>query len=337
LPTSVELARPSVPRSLLALATAVVPFLGVWFLMYEALGSSYLLVLVLAVPATGFLVRTYILFHDCTHGSFLPSRRANDWLGCVLGLLVFTPFARWRREHAKHHAGAGDLDRRGNGDVPTWTVAEYKARSWRARFGYRLARNPLVLFGLGGIFVIVLQPRWVKRSEPARVRRSTWRNDAALAVAIGSLCWLVGWDAFLLVEAPIILLTGVVGVWLFFVQHQFEDTYWRRSDAWSYQDAALRGSSYLRLPKVLQFFTGNIGLHHVHHLHPKIPNYHLQRAHDTDPTYSRVPHLSLWRGLRAVRLKLWDEDAARLVTWADLRRRTGLIPAQPVPRTKAAA
>ncbi len=199
--------------------------------MYEALGVSFLLVLLLAVPATGFLVRTYILFHDCTHSSFLPSRRANDWLGCVLGLLVFTPFARWRREHVKHHAGAGDLDRRGSGDVPTWTVAEYETRSWRARFGYRLARNPLVLFGLGGIFVIVIQPRWAKRSEPARVRRSTWRNDAALALAIGGLCWLVGWEAFLLVEAPIILLTGVVGVWLFLVQHQFDDTYWRRSDS----------------------------------------------------------------------------------------------------------
>jgi omega-6 fatty acid desaturase (delta-12 desaturase) len=262
------------------------------------------------------------VFHDCAHGSFLPWRRANDWVGCVLGLLMFTPFARWRRDHTKHHAGAGDLDRRGSGDVPTWTVAEYDACSRRTHFWYRLSRNPFVMFGLGGIYTLIIQPRWAKRSQPARVRRSTWRTDTALALLIGGLCWLVGWQVFLLVEAPIFLITGVVGVWLFLVQHQFDDTYWRRSDAWNHQDAALRGSSYLRLPKVLQFFTGNIGLHHVHHLHPKIPNYHLQRAHDTDPIYADVPPLSLQRALRAIRFKLWDEDAARLVTWADLRHRT---------------
>jgi omega-6 fatty acid desaturase (delta-12 desaturase) len=321
---SAELARPNVARSLLALATSVVPFVALWFLMYETLSSSYLVVLLIAVPAAGFMIRTFILFHDCTHGSFLPWRRANDWVGSVLGLLVFTPFARWRRNHIQHHASAGDLDRRGSGDVPTWTVAEYDAGSRRARFWYRLSRNPLVMFGLGGVYTLIIQPRWAKRSQSARVRRSTWRTDAALALLIGGLCWLVGWQAFLLVEAPIFLITGVVGVWLFLVQHQFDDTYWRRSDAWNHRDAALRGSSYLRLPKVLQFFTANIGLHHVHHLHPKIPNYHLQRAHDTDPIYADVPHLSLQRGLGAIRFKLWDEDAARLVTWADLRHRTAL-------------
>jgi acyl-lipid omega-6 desaturase (Delta-12 desaturase) len=324
---SAELARPNVARSLLTLATSVVPFVAIWFWMYETLSSSYLVVLLVAVPAAGFMVRTFIVFHDCAHGSFLPWRRANDWLGCALGLLMFTPFARWRRDHAKHHASAGDLDRRGSGDVPTWTVAEYDACSRRTHFWYRLSRNPFVMFGLGGIYTLIIQPRWAKRSQPARVRRSTWRTDTALALLIGGLCWLVGWRAFLLVEAPIFLITGVVGVWLFLVQHQFDDTYWRRSDAWSNQDAALRGSSYLRLPKVLQFFTGNIGLHHVHHLYPKIPNYHLQRAHDTDPIYADVPHLSLQRALRSIRFKLWDEDATRLVTWADLRHRTA--PARP--------
>jgi acyl-lipid omega-6 desaturase (Delta-12 desaturase) len=321
LPSSVEFARPDVPRSLLALLTSVVPFLALWFVMYEMLGISYLLVLLLAVPAAGFLVRTYILFHDCAHGSFLPWRRANDWLGSVLALLVFTPFARWRRDHVKHHATAGDLDRRGFGDVPTLTVAEYQARSWRGHLGYRLFRNPLIMFGLGPVYSLVIQPRWANRSEPTRIKRSTWTTNAALVLAIGGLCWLVGWQAFLLLEVPVIAIAGAGGLWLFYVQHQFEDTYWERSDEWSYEAAALRGSSYLRLPKILQFFTGSIGLHHVHHLHPKIPSYHLQRAHDTDPIYRGVPHVSLWRGLWAIRLKLWDEDAARLVGWADLRRR----------------
>jgi omega-6 fatty acid desaturase (delta-12 desaturase) len=289
--------------------------------MYEMLGISYLLVLLLAVPAAGFLVRTYILFHDCAHGSFLPWKRANDWLGSALALLVFTPFARWRRDHVKHHATAGDLDRRGFGDVPTLTVAEYEARSWRGHLGYRLFRNPLVMFGLGPIYSLVIQPRWANPSEPTRIKHSTWKTNVALALVIGGICWLVGWQAFLFIELPIIAIAGAGGLWLFYVQHQFEDTYWERSDEWSYEDAALRGSSYLRLPKVLQFFTGSIGLHHVHHLHPKIPSYNLQRAHDTDPIYRSVPHLSLWRGLRTIRLKLWDEEAARLVTWADLRRR----------------
>jgi omega-6 fatty acid desaturase (delta-12 desaturase) len=289
--------------------------------MYFALQVSYLLVLVLAVPTAGFLLRTYILFHDCTHGSFLRGRRANAYLGAVLALIVFTPFARWRYEHAVHHATGSDLDRRGIGDVPTLTVAEYQAKSWPGRLGYRLFRNPMIMFGLGPIFAMLLEPRWINRSARPRIKRSVWGTDLALALVVGGLCWLLGWRDFLLVEAPLVPLAGGVGIWLFYVQHQFEDTYWRRSPDWSYTDAALRGSSYLRLPKVLQFFTGNIGLHHVHHLNPKIPNYNLQRAHDENPIFHSVPKVSFWDGLRATRLKLWDEDAGRLVTWAEIRHR----------------
>ncbi len=317
---SVDLyARPDLGRSLLALATSVVPFMGLWVLMYLALQVSYLLVLVLAVPTAGFLLRTYIVFHDCAHGSFLPGRRANACLGAVLALIVFTPFARWRQDHAVHHATAGDLDRRGTGDVPTLTVTEYNARSWRGQLAYRLFRNPMVMFGLGPIYSMLLIPRWVHRSACPRIQRSVWGTNLALALVVGGLCWLLGWRDFVLVESPLVPLAGGAGIWLFYVQHQFEDTYWQRPREWSYADAALRGSSYLRLPRGLQFFTGNIGLHHVHHLSPKIPNYNLQRAHDENPIFHSVPRLSLWNGLRAVRLKLWDEDAARLVTWAEGR------------------
>jgi omega-6 fatty acid desaturase (delta-12 desaturase) len=326
-----DYARPDLARSLLALTTSVVPFLGLWTLMYFALGVSYLLVLALAVPTAGFLLRTYILFHDCTHGSFLPGRRANAYVGVALSLLVFTPFAQWRRDHAGHHATGSDLDRRGVGDVPTLTVDEYEARSWRGRLGYRLFRNPLVMFGLGPIYAMLLLPRWVSRSADKRIKRSVWGTDLALALIVGGLCWLIGWRNFLLVEAPLVPLAGGAGIWLFFVQHQFDDAWWRRSSEWNYADAALRGSSYLKLPRVLQFFTGSIGLHHVHHLNPKVPNYNLQRAHDETPLFRDVPEVSLWSGLRAVRLKLWDEDAGRLVTWADVRSarsRSGVLAAQ---------
>jgi acyl-lipid omega-6 desaturase (Delta-12 desaturase) len=313
-------ARPRLGRSLLDIVTSVVPYLALSVLMYMALGVSYALSLALAIPAAGFLLRTYILFHDCSHGSFLPSKRANAWLGLALGLLVYSSFASWRHSHAVHHATAGDLDRRGVGDVFTLTVAEYAALPWRRRLGYRLFRNPLVMFGLGPIFALVVQPRLVSRSARPRIRRSVMATNLVLAVLVAGLCWLVGWRQYLLVQVPTALLAGAAGVWLFYVQHQFEDTYWQSGEEWSYADAALRGSSYLKLPKLLQFFTGNIGLHHVHHLSARIPNYNLQRAHDDNPVFHGVPTLSLWDGIRAVRLKLWDEERARLVTFAQARR-----------------
>jgi len=320
-------ARPHLGRSLLDLATSVVPYLALTVLMYLALDVSYLLVLALAVPAAGFLIRTFIVFHDCAHGSFLPSKRANAWLGTVTGLLVFESFVNWRHSHAVHHATAGDLDRRGVGDVHTLTVAEYHGGSWRRRLGYRLFRNPLVMFGLGPIYGMVLHPRLVSRSQRPRIRRSIIATNIALALLVGGVVWLVGWREFLLVQTPTTLLAGSTGVWLFYVQHQFEDTYWQNAGEWSYADAALRGSSYLRMPKVLQFFTGNIGLHHVHHLSTRVPNYNLQRAHDANPIFHEVPTLSIWDEIRAVRLKLWDEERGRLVTYAEARR-TGPTPSR---------
>jgi omega-6 fatty acid desaturase (delta-12 desaturase) len=310
-------AKPRATRAALDIATSVVPYLALSVLMFLALDVSLLLVATLAVPCAGFLLRSYILFHDCAHGSFLPSRRANHWLGRGLGLLVYSPFHKWRHEHAIHHGSAGDLERRGVGDVPTLTVAEYLALPAHRRLGYRLFRSPVVMFGLGWLYALVVKPRLISRGENRRVRRSVIGTNVAVAVMVGVLCWLVGWREFLLVQGPTAFLAGTAGVWLFYVQHQFEDTYWQRSDTWSYVDAALRGSSYLRLPRVLQFFTGNIGLHHVHHLHPRIPNYNLQLAHNSNPVFEQVPTLSLTDGLRCVRYKLWDEASGRLVTFAE--------------------
>jgi omega-6 fatty acid desaturase (delta-12 desaturase) len=330
-------ARPHSGRSALDVATSVVPYLALSALMYLALDVSYLLVLALALPAGGFLVRTFIVFHDCAHGSFLSSKRANAWLGTALGLVVFESFLSWRHSHAVHHATAGDLDRRGVGDVLTLTVAEYHGSSRLRRLGYRLFRNPFVMFGLGPIYGMILHPRLVHRSARPRIRRSIIATNLALALLVGGLCWLVGWRDYLLIQGPTALIAGSVGVWLFYVQHQFEDTYWQNAGEWSYADAALRGSSHLRLPKLLQFFTGNIGLHHVHHLSTRVPNYNLQRAHDENPVFHDVPTLSLWDGIRAVRLKLWDEERRRLVTFTEARRASAL-PARrrwPIARTSS--
>jgi len=306
-------------RALLGLATSVLPYLALSVAMYLALSVSYLLVLAMAVPTAAFLVRIFIIFHDCSHGSFLGSKRANAWLGMALGLLLYSPFLRWRHDHAIHHATSGDLGRRGVGDIRTLTVAEYGALAWRGRLGYRLLRNPLLMFIVGPIVAMVIGPRIVARGARPRMRRSVLVTNLALAALIGTLCWLVGWRAYLLVGAPPALLAGSIGIWLFYVQHQFEDAYWESGETWSYADAALRGSSYLRLPRPLRFCTGNIGYHHVHHLSARIPSYNLPRAHDENPIFHDVPTLSLWDGVRAVALKLWDEDRGRLVTFAQAR------------------
>jgi omega-6 fatty acid desaturase (delta-12 desaturase) len=307
-------------RGVFAVATSAVPYLALCAAMYLTLGDSTTLTIVLAIAAAGFLVRVFAVFHDCAHGSLLPSRRANQLLGTALGLLVLSPFVRWRHDHAVHHATSGDLDRRGVGDVLTLTVSEYRARSPRGRLAYRLIRNPLVLLGLGPVIAMIVGPRIVARGARPRMRNSVLATDAALAVLVGAVCWLMGWRDFLIVWAPAAMLAGSIGIWLFYVQHQFEDAYWQSGDEWSYADAALRGSSHLKLPAVLRFFTGNIGLHHVHHLNARIPNYNLQRAHEASPMFADVPTLSLRDGLRAVRLKLWDEQSGRLVTFAQARR-----------------
>jgi omega-6 fatty acid desaturase (delta-12 desaturase) len=313
-------AHPCLGRSVLDVITSVVPYLAVSVLMYLALRESYLLALALALPAAGFLVRTFVVFHDCAHGSLLPSKRANRAVGRLLGLFVLSPFQRWRHDHAVHHGTSGDLERRGVGDIITLTVAEYRARRWRGRLAYRLMRNPVVMFGLGPVIAMVIGPRIATRSQRPRLRHSVLGTDVALVVVIGGLCWLIGWQSFLIVWAPSAMLAGSVGIWLFYVQHQFEDAYWQSAADWSYSDAALRGSSYLKLPRVMQFFTGNIGLHHVHHLNSRIPNYNLQRAHDQNAIFRDVPTLSLWDGLRSVRLKLWDEEHGKLVTFAQAAR-----------------
>ena len=281
---------------------------------YRSLAQPYWVTLLLALPTAAFLIRTFMLMHDCAHGSLFPSRRANEVLGFIAGVLTLTPFAQWRRDHVLHHASAGDLDRRGHGDVLTLTVREYLARSWWGRLKYRLYRHPLVMLGLGPLHLAVGQ-RWRQRSaatgdkEIASVRVT---NIALVALIVG--WWLViGVKALLLVYAPVFMMAGAGGIWLFYVQHQFEGTSWQPHATWDYAAAALNGSSYLRLPPLLQWVTCSIGLHHLHHLSPRVPNYRLQACHDANPAFHQVPVVTLRDSVRAFSLKLWDEDLARLV------------------------
>jgi len=313
-------AKPDPRKSVLDLLTSVVPYIAGFVAMYLLLDVSYLLTLALAVPTAGFLLRTYIVFHDCAHGNFMPTKRGNQIVGVFTALLVYTPFSAWRHSHAMHHASAGDLDRRGDGDVPTMTVAEWKSASRGKRLEYRLTRSPWIMFTIGPFYALVLQPRLWKKTDRPRIQNSIKLTNITLVVAVAVLCVLMGPVAFLAVQLPLVVLAGGAGIWLFFVQHQYEDAYWENSDSWDYAEAALQGSSYLKLPKVLQFFSGNIGLHHVHHLSAKVPNYHLQAAHDSTDIFDEVPVLTLRAALRSTRLKLWCEDRKRLVSWAEAAR-----------------
>lgn len=295
-------------------------YAALWGLMYASLRVSWWLALPLAVVAGGFLVRAFIIFHDCGHGSFFASRRANDFWGFVAGLLTFTPYYHWRWEHAIHHASAGDLDRRGVGDVWTMTVQEYLDASRWKRFSYRLTRNPFVLFVIAPLFLFLVLERFPARGASPRDRRSVlWMNLSLLAFAAG-MSAVFGVVPYLVLQLVAIAVAASAGVWLFYVQHQFEDAYWERGEDWDYTEAALRGSSFYRLPRVLQWFSGNIGFHHIHHLSPRIPNYNLERCHRSDPMFHEVKPVTLRKSLRTATLRLWDEASRKLIGFRQLRK-----------------
>ena len=314
---------PDAGRALVQLATTLVPLALTFTIAYRLHAWSIAAALTLAPLSAGLLVRTFIVMHDCAHGSFLPWRRASDLVGFVTGVLTLTPFGQWRRDHALHHASSGDLDRRGHGDVPTLTVREYLARSPRARFAYRAIRHPASLL-LGGPLHLMLGQRFRGRSKATGARQvtSVWLTNAAIVVAAALAVALFGWRSVLLVYLPAYYLAAMAGVWLFYVQHQFEDAYWESAEHWNYATAALHGSSHLVLPPVLQWFTGSIGLHHVHHLAPRIPNYRLQRCHDATPLLHAAPVLTMRSGISALRLALWDEERRRLVPFSALPARS---------------
>ena len=309
-------------RGLVELAITVAPFLGVWLLMWLSFGVSYLLTLALAAPAAGFLLRLFLIQHDCGHGAFFRSKQLNDWVGRCIGVLTLSPYDFWRRTHAMHHAGTGNLDKRGIGDVDTLTVAEYAAMGRLARLRYWLYRHPVVMFGIGPAYLFFLRYRL-----PLGLAKQGWRpwlstmgtNFAIVALSVG-LIWLVGLKTFLMIQLPVTLMAASAGVWLFYLQHQFEDTLWAEGKEWTFHESALYGSSHLELPGVLRWFTANIGMHHLHHLCSTVPFYRLPAAMKAMPELRHVNRLTWRDALRAVRLVLWDERAKRLISFREARR-----------------
>jgi len=300
-------------RALWQVANTYVPYVVLWYLMYRSLEVSYWITLGLALVAAGFLARIFIIFHDCGHGSFFKSRRANDFLGFISGMLTFTPYHYWRHSHAIHHATAGNLDRRGVGDIWTMTVAEYEGASIWLRLRYRFYRTPLVLFLVGPVYVFLLKQRLASFKAGWRWQQSVqWTNLAILGMAL-LVSALIGVKAYLLIQLPIISVAAIAGVWLFYVQHQFEGVYWERRANWDHYMTAMKGSSFYELPKVLQWFTGNIGFHHIHHLSPRIPNYFLERCHRENPLLQEAKILRLRESFKTIRYRLWDEERQKLV------------------------
>ena len=298
----------------------VLPVLALIFLMLYSTHVSLWLTLLLLLPTSGFLIRTFILFHDCGHNSFTPSVRANKIIGFFLGVLTLTPGEQWWKSHAIHHATSGNIDRRGVGDVETWTVAEYQSRPWIERIGYNLFRFPLIMFGLGPLWMFLIQHRFALPRFDRRATLSVVWNNLALLVWLGGLSLIFGPLAVLGVMLPIFWIAGMTGIWLFYVQHQFEGVYWAHESDWSYVLSAVKGASYYQLPKILQWFSGNIGFHHIHHLSPRIPNYRLEEAYNDLPILrAEVKTIKFLEAIPTIRLRLIDEaHNNRLVTFQDI-------------------
>lgn len=314
-----EYQKPSTPRAIWQLVNTLVPYGAIWCLLYLSLSAPWWVTGALAVLAGAFLVRIFIIFHDCGHGSFFKSRMANDIWGFLCGILTFTPYYHWRWEHSLHHATSGDLDRRGTGDVWTMTVQEYLESSRWKRFAYRLARNPVVLFVLAPFYLFAIRHRFPSAGAVRRERYSVyWMNLALLGMAV-AMASIFGLKAYLLIQVTALMVAGAAGVWLFYVQHQFEGAYWERRDGWDYATAALQGSSFYKLPRVLQWFSGNIGFHHIHHLSPRIPNYNLERCHQADPMFQAVKPVTFFSSFKSLTFRLWDEQRHRLVSFRELK------------------
>ena len=312
--------RPSAVRATWQLINSLGGYIAIWGLIYLSRPISLWLTAALVILAGGFLVRIFIIFHDCGHGSFLKSGWANDLLGFVTGVLTFTPYALWRKEHARHHGTAADLDRRGVGDVPTMTVEEYLAAPLWKQLGYRLIRNPVVLFGIGPLVMFLVKHRFtLSKSAAADERRSVlWTNIAVLGM-VAATGVAFGLLPYLVLQTGVMAVAGTAGTWLFYVQHQFDGVYWERQENWDFLDAAMKGSSFYKLPKILQWFSGNIGYHHIHHLSPRIPNYNLERCHNAEPLFQNVPPITVLSSLKAMTYRLWDEQSKRLVGFSHLR------------------
>lgn len=304
-------------KSIMQMANTLVPLVVAWALGFYLLQYSPWLTVACSVVAAGFVVRTFIIFHDCTHGSFFKNKKANDYVGFVTGVLTSFPYEKWKREHTIHHATSSNLDKRGIGDIDMLTVDEYMEKSKLGRLGYRLYRNPIVMFGLGPIYMVLVLNRLNRSDAKRKERINTHLTTAAMVVVLGSLVWLTSWQSVLLVYGVTLFIAGSLGIWLFYIQHTYEDSYFEYNEDWDYVKAAVEGSSYYKLPKLLQWITGNIGFHHVHHLSPRVPNYHLEAAHEAVPPLQKATTITLTTSLESIRYKLYDPDRKKFITFKE--------------------
>ncbi|TVX86823.1 fatty acid desaturase [Paenibacillus agilis] len=307
-------------KSIRQMINTLVPLFVLWYAAYASLSISYWLTLPITIIAAGFVIRTFIIFHDCCHQSFFKSRKANDIIGNITGVIALVPYQQWKNCHAIHHATSSNLDKRGVGDMWVLTVEEYEAAPLKTKIAYRIYRNPFVMLFIGPIAIFLIAYRFNRKGARTKERINTILTNVSIIALYAFMCWLIGWQAFVLVQAPVFFFSGMLGIWLFYVQHQFEESYFEHEDEWSYVLAAVEGSSYYKLPKLLQWITGNIGFHHVHHLSPKVPNYNLEKAHDETPPLQRATTITLRTSLASLRFSLWDEESKTFVSFKDRKR-----------------
>lgn len=312
-----------VKASVQQMINTIPPFFILWFLAYLALDVSIWLTVGISVIAAGFVVRMFIIFHDCTHGSFFKNKKANAIVGTITGILTLFAYEKWKREHAIHHASSGNLDKRGVGDIWVMTIDEYVEASKWERFKYRMYRNPLVMFGLGPLFLVLISSRFNRKDARKKERNNTYLINASLVVLYTIMILAIGWQAFVLIQGTIMFTAGALGIWLFYIQHTFEDSYFEDESEWDYVKAAIEGSSYYELPKVLQWVTGNIGFHHVHHLSPRVPNYNLEKAHVSTPPLQKATTVNLKTSFQSLKYKVYDEENKRFVTFGAIKHLLG--------------
>ncbi|MCD5325665.1 MULTISPECIES: fatty acid desaturase [Pontibacillus] len=314
-------AKPDTNAGIKQIINTFVPFIIVWYLAYLSLSISVWAAIPLAMVAGGFVIRIFIIFHDCTHQSFLKNKKANRIIGTIAGIITLFPFEKWKRDHNIHHATSGNLDKRGTGDIWVLTIEEYKEASFKERLAYRLYRNPLVMFGLGPLYLFLISNRFNRKGAKKKERMNTYVTNVAIVILYSVMIWAIGWQAFLIINLPILYVSGFLGIWLFYVQHQFEDSYYEEDSEWDFVRAAVDGSSYYKLPKVLQWISGNIGFHHVHHLSPRVPNYNLEKAHDATPPLEHATTITLKTSLESIRFRLYDTENKGFVSFREAKSR----------------
>lgn len=322
-------------KSIKQLINTLIPLFVLWILAYKTLSISIILSLICSIIAAGFVIRTFIIFHDCTHYSFFKSNKANRLVGTITGIITLFPYEKWKRNHSIHHATSSNLDKRGTGDIWMMTVNEYIEATSLQRLAYRLYRNPLVMFGLGPIFLFLFSNRLNRKGANPRERWNTYITNLSVIIIYSFLIWLIGWQAFLLIQLPILFVSGSLGIWLFYVQHQFEDSYFEENSEWSFVYAAVDGSSYYKLPKILQWITGNIGYHHVHHLSPRVPNYYLEKAHEETPPLQHATTITLSTSLQSIRFRLYDEETRDFVSFKEVKDRLKQEKSLPLTRSRS--